>query len=170
MSATSTASAPRSDTELPPVVKEIVVALPPAEAFALFTAHVSKWWPATPYSCFQADCLRIEFEPRAGGVVTEIARDGRTAPWGTIVDWDPPHRFSMTWHPGSERAQATLLEVAFAPAAAGGSRIRLVHSGWMARGEQAPAVREGYDGGWVRVLQSYAEAAAAQAGGEGTTS
>ena len=166
MSATSTANASRTENALPPVVKEIVVALPPAEAFALFTAHVSKWWPAASYSCFQADFLRIEFEPRAGGVVTEFARDGRTAPWGTIVDWDPPHRFSMTWHPRSDVAQATFLEVAFAPAAAGGSSVRLVHSGWAARGEQAAAVREAYDGGWVGVLQLYA----AEASGQGRTS
>jgi len=165
MSASSAANSMESKPALPPVVKEIVVALPPRAAFDLFTAQVAQWWPMAQYSCFQADCRRIEFEPRAGGAVTEVASDGRTAPWGTIVVWDPPHRFSMTWHPSFDPAQATFLEVAFAPAAAGGSSVRLMHSGWEARGEKAAGMREGYDGGWVGVLQRFADRAAAVANG-----
>ena len=155
------------DAVLPSVVKEVVVALPPDDAFRLFTSQMSRWWPMATHSCFTTECQRIEIEQRPGGSVTEVARDGRRASWGAIVDWDPPRRFSMTWHPGNDAALATLVEVSFEPARAEACNVRLVHSGWHARGEGAAAVRDGYDHGWDTVLQRYAGSAARDSGPEG---
>jgi uncharacterized protein YndB with AHSA1/START domain len=144
---------------LAPVVKSLVVGLEPTAAFELFTTGLARWWPLATHSCAGAAARDVAIEPRVGGRVIEYANDGSTAPWGTVLAWEPPHRFEMTWHPQTDSAQATRLEVRFSAAHEGGCRIELVHDGWQARGDTAVAVRERYDGGWVAVLQRYATAA-----------
>ena len=145
--------------KLAPVIKSLVVALDPPAAFELFTAGLTRWWPLATYSCAGAVAREVTIEPRVGGRVIEYANDGSAAPWGTVLAWEPPNRFAMTWHPQTDPAQATRLEVRFSGADEGGCRVELAHDGWEARDEAAAAVRERYDGGWIAVLQRYAAAA-----------
>jgi uncharacterized protein YndB with AHSA1/START domain len=142
-----------------PVVKRLVVGLEPQAAFRLFTEELTRWWPLATYSCAGDDAVRVAIEPCVGGGVVEHARDGSTAPWGNVLAWEPPHRFAMSWHPQSDPAQATRVEVAFTAEGADACRIELVHSGWEARGSEAQFWRDRYDGGWVVVLKRYADAA-----------
>jgi uncharacterized protein YndB with AHSA1/START domain len=142
-----------------PVIKSLVVALDPPSAFELFTTGLARWWPLATHSCAGAAARDVTIEPRVGGRVVEHADDGSTAPWGTVLAWEPPHRFAMTWHPQADPVQATRLEVRFSAAHERGCRVELVHDGWQVRGDAAAAVRERYDGGWVEVLQRYAIAA-----------
>jgi uncharacterized protein YndB with AHSA1/START domain len=79
--------------------------------------------------------------------------------WGSLLEWNPPHAFAMTWHPGQPSEQATRVVVQFAAAAAGGTEVRLLHSGWEARGDRAIDARNSYDGGWQVVLAKYTERA-----------
>lgn len=152
-------SAVLPDTEsTAPVVKQMRLGLDPAAAFELFTAGMSRWWPLATHSCARAEARRVEVEPRVGGFVLEHAADGSSAPWGTVLAWEPPHRFAMSWHPGIDAARATRLEVEFRPDGEG-CAIRLVHGGWEARGDDGPALRQRYDGGWVTVLDRFAAAA-----------
>ncbi len=102
------------EASVPPVVKSIVVRLTPEQAFELFTAGLSRWWPLKTHSCAGVDALRVDIEPRVGGQVLEQARNGSQAAWGTVLVWDPPRRFAMTWHPAGDPAEATRLEVSFA--------------------------------------------------------
>lgn len=141
-----------------PVVRSVTVALEPIDAFELFTAQMRVWWPFRGHSCGGADSIDVRFEPRCGGAVTEVARDGRRWTWGTLTEWDPPRAFAMTWHPGLSSAQATRLRVTFAPCAEG-TEVRLHHDGWAARGAEAAAKRDQYDNGWPRTLAAFAEAA-----------
>jgi len=143
-----------------PLRKQITVALEPGAAFELFTMGMSRWWPMATHSCFEAQAQRIEIEPRAGGHVVEHATDGRRAEWGRVLDWEPPHRFAMTWHPANDASKATRLEVTFA-AHGPQTLVTLVHSGWEARGEEAPGIRGNYDKGWDATLARYAAAAGA---------
>lgn len=147
-----------SEGDMPPVVKSLRVALPPSAAFELFTRELARWWPLATHSCAGADAVDVVIEPHAGGRVTEHARDGRQAPWGTVLAWDPPRHFAMSWHPASDPAMATRVDVRFAAADGGGCRLELIHSGWEVRGGEGAAVRERYDDGWVKVLERYAQA------------
>jgi uncharacterized protein YndB with AHSA1/START domain len=142
----------------PPVVKRIAVRLAPDGAFDLFTREISRWWPLRTHSCAADDAVSVQIEPRVGGRIIEYARDGSTAPWGTVLAWEPPRRFAMTWHPMSDPAQATRVEVSFTSDAAGGCQVELVHSGWEARGVDADTWRTRYEGGWEGVLDCYLQA------------
>ena len=46
-----------------------------------------------------------------------------------------------------------------------GSKVDLVHSGWDARGAEAGAVRDRYEGGWNGVLAAFEAAARGGFGG-----
>lgn len=147
-------------SSLDPVVKRIEVALGVAEAFDLFTRQMKRWWPLATHACGEGGGEDVQFEERVGGRVLEAGRDGKTHVWGTLTAWDPPHHFAMTWHPTRPVEQATQLSVRFEALAGGGCALQLVHGGWEAAGEQAQALHDGYEGGWVGVLEGYAQAAA----------
>jgi hypothetical protein len=147
------------DKPVPPVRHQVQVRLAPGDAFALFTEQMSRWWPFRGHSCFDEGAVDVTFEPRVGGAVTEVARDGRRMPWGTLTDWSPPYGFAMRWFPGLHAAEATLLRVSFA-ASGGGTEVRIERSGWEARGADAATKRDQYDGGWPATLAAYASAAA----------
>jgi Activator of Hsp90 ATPase homolog 1-like protein len=144
---------------LPPVEHRVRVALAPADAFDLFTRQIARWWPFRGHSCYGDEAADVQFEPRAGGAVTEVARDGQRMAWGTLVEWSPPEGFAMRWFPGLDDADATLLRVRFS-AVDGGTEVSVHHSGWEARGEAAAAKRDQYDGGWPATLAAFAGCAA----------
>lgn len=138
---------------LAPVQHAVTVALAPEEAFDLFTRGIGRWWPFAGHSCSDQPGADVEFEPREGGAVTEIAPDGTRHPWGVLTAWQPPHRFAMRWHPAQPAERATALEVRFT-AVACGCRVAIEHGGFDVRGEP---VREQYHHGWALVLGCYAQ-------------
>jgi len=88
-----------------PVRQSVVVRCPLAETFALFTDGLDSWWPLHTHS-IAADTFEsrvsvesITLEKRVGGRVLERMSDGTEAPWGTILVWEPPTRFVMSWKP-----------------------------------------------------------------------
>ena len=97
-------------TALAAVEHRVQVALAPAEAFDLFTRQIARWWPFAGHSCFDAEARDVQFEPRVGGAVTELARDGRRMPWGTLTAWSPPGGFAMRWFPGLDESLAIDVE------------------------------------------------------------
>lgn len=129
--------------------------LTPEQAFALFTTGMQRWWPMASHSCSGDGAATLAFEPRLGGDVTEIAPGGARHVWGRVTDWDPPHRFAMSWHPGRDPSEATRLEVCFV-AIDGGCELRLCHDGWGARGGDAARMRDSYAKGWPAVLDGLA--------------
>jgi uncharacterized protein YndB with AHSA1/START domain len=138
---------------VPSIVKTVTVPLDRDRAFALFTAGIGTWWPLEPHSVGGATSQGVTLD--ADGAVETLA-DGTTTAWGEIVEWQPPARFVMTWHPGAEPgADQTQVAVTF-EAAAGGTLVRLEHSGWERVGA---AGRTGYDTGWDLVLGRYVTAA-----------
>jgi hypothetical protein len=142
---------------VPPVDHRVRVALQPDEAFTLFTQAMGAWWPFGGHSCSGDKGLDVQFEPRVGGAVTEVARDGRRFAWGTLSEWDPPHAFAMSWHPGLAKAVATHLRVTFL-ASDGGTEVHVLHGGWEARGDEAADKRDQYHSGWPHTLQAYVAA------------
>ena len=142
-----------------PVVKQVTVALDRQRAFALFTARVAEWWPLATHSVAGENALACAFEERVGGRLIETARDGTEHAWGTILEWDPPAGFAMTWHPGREASTGQHLEVTFA-ATERGTLVRLVHSGWERLADGGAAERDGYERGWDYVLGFFTRSAA----------
>jgi hypothetical protein len=140
--------------ELPPLVKRLHLRLPVAEAFAIFTREIGRWWPLGSHSCSLDRAARLELDGRVGGTINEHAPDGRVHCWGTLVVWEPPHRFAMTWHPGRDATEATHVEVRFEEEG-DGCTMQLIHAGWEARGAAAMRAREQYDQGWVKVLGEF---------------
>ena len=142
-----------------PIRKSVVVRRTPAEAFEIFTARLASWWPYTRFSIHQAETATCGIEPRVGGEVFELSKRGERATWGRILEWDPPRRFTMSWHPGQPSDTAQVVELRFTPVAEG-TRVDLEHRDWARRPDAAEA-RKNYDGGWATVFeQCYVEAIA----------
>ena len=137
--------------EIPPVVKEVQVACDPATAFDRFTRDIHLWWPIKSHSLGQDERTRVAFEPVPGGRLFERGADGLEHTWGSVSAWEPGARVAFSWHVGRAPETAQAVEVSFA-AHAGGTRVRLVHSGWQHLGERAAAAREEYNGGWELVF------------------
>jgi uncharacterized protein YndB with AHSA1/START domain len=146
-------------TSIEPVRKTVTVPAAPQRAFELFTAHIQEWWPLGTHSVGEQRAAGIAFGDGTGAAIIETLADGTTSTWGTITDWEPPHRVAFTWHPGTPPAEATRVEVTFTPDGPGRTVVRLVHSGWEHRPDGASA-RQGYDSGWEPVIGCFAERAA----------
>lgn len=146
-------------TRLDPVRKTVTVEAPLDHAFMVFTERMDDWWPLRTHSVHEelADYARLE--PRVGGNVFEVWREG-TEIWGEITVWEPPHRLVFTWHPGLAFAESTEVEVRFM-ARGDITIVELEHRGWEARGERAAEVRANYDQGWIETLERFARAASA---------
>ena len=123
-------------------------------AFELFTAHLGAWWPVGTHSVCGAQGS-VAFED---GVVVERL-GARHAVWGTVLSWDRPGGFSMTWHPGQGPERATEVSVAFEPDG-DGTLVTLTHTGWE-RLAEPEATREEYNSGWPHVLAGFGQLAEA---------
>jgi uncharacterized protein YndB with AHSA1/START domain/uncharacterized protein YciI len=141
-------NAPSTLHPIAPVRREVRVRCDADTAFELFTAHLGAWWPLGTHSVFGARGS-VAFED---GTVVE-RRGSDTAVWGTVLRWERPVGFAMTWHPGQGPERATEVAVAFE---ADGDRtlVTLTHSGWERLAEPG-AAREEYDSGWPHVLAGF---------------
>ena len=77
------------------VRKNVRVQAPIERAFSVFVEQMETWWPATHHigkTPFEA----IFVEPRVGGRWYERDAAGNLNDWGTVLAWDPPHRFIDT--------------------------------------------------------------------------
>jgi uncharacterized protein YciI len=134
---------------LPPIHRQIVVPAPAGQAFEVFTARIGEWWPVGRFSVF-GEGAAAAFRD---GELVETGPDGGTALWGTVLDWQPPRSFRMTWHPGRDASAASIVEVSFAPVGDAATLVTVTHSGW-----ESLDGRTEYQRGWPAVLASYAPA------------
>lgn len=141
-------------TPLPPIEKIVVVKLSVDEAFRLFTEGFNTWWPLRTHSVWEVDAETCVLEGKKGGRIYEVNNDGRQSDWGTILVWEPPHRFVMTWHPGNDPEIATEVEVQF-KAEDNETWVSLSHRNWEKRGDKAKEMRESYGPGWDFVLGEF---------------
>ena len=150
---------PGNLTSVEPIRKSVTVPAAPQRAFEVFTAHIQEWWPLGTHSVGGEHAVGVAFGVGVGATIVETLANGTTSVWGTVTEWEPPHRVAFTWHAGTPEAEATRVEVTFTQDRPGSTVVRLVHSGWECRPDGASA-REGYDPGWERVIGSFAETAA----------
>jgi uncharacterized protein YndB with AHSA1/START domain len=145
---------------LEPIRKVVTVRRTPSEAFEIFTARLATWWPLARYSIHEQDAVSCGIEPRVGGEVYEVAKDGTRARWGVVLAWEPPTRLVLSWHPGRSPETAQEVEVRFV-AVPEGTRVELEHRDWAKLGDRARQARANYEGGWAEVLdRRYVEACA----------
>lgn len=141
------------------VRKTIVIARPRDETFRVFTEELGSWWPIETHSIYEDTAGVAVFETREGGRLYERTSDGVEADWGFVTAWDPPHGFTVSWKPNLDPgAPRTEFTVRFAPIDESSTRLDLEHTGWEAFGDEAAAVRGGYETGWDVVLGRFADA------------
>ena len=125
------------------------VAVPPAEAFRIFTEEIELWWRRGPrFRSARGDSGLIALEPRLGGRVFEsytVDAQQQVIEIGRIQVWDPPRRLLFDWRARNfAPAERTEVEVVFEPTASG-TRVTVTHSGWAAIRQDHP-VRHGKTG------------------------
>ena len=74
--------------------------------------------------------------------------------WAEVLEWSPPTKLAISWHPGTPPADATVVEVEFL-ADDDGTRVVLTHHGWERLGDRAAEARGSYAEGWLSVLEGY---------------
>jgi hypothetical protein len=150
-----------------PVRKTIPVAAPQEIAFGVFTDGMTTWWPLDTHHVGRTAAVAAIVEPRAGGRWLERDVDGSEKRWGHVLVWEPPHRVVLSselgadWRP--DPRIKTEIEVRFFSEGARSTRVELEHRKLEAYGafaEELRAVFDAPDGGWARLLERYARAAA----------
>jgi len=149
------------------VRKSVTVNAPIAHVFRTFTERQNDWWPRA-HHIGKCEQFTATLEPRTGGRWFERGDDGSECVWGSVAVWDPPRRVVLIWQLDAEfeydPALTTEVEVSFSPQEDGSTRVELEHRGLENYGDRADEMREtfGRPGGWVGLLQMFADAAAAQ--------
>ena len=140
-----------------PVVKTVEVACTPSVAFDIFVNRIAKWWPLDRHAAsvkYGEAALAVKIEPRVGGAMYETMYNGERDAWGKVLEFEPGKKLAVSWHPGDNKTHPTRVDVDFEPAADGRTKVTLTHSGWEAWAEQADAMRDNYNGGWVVVFET----------------
>lgn len=137
------------------VRKTVSVGCAVEEAFRIFTADASSWWPVESHSIHQT-VSEIVFEPEVGGEVYEVSTSGERGHWATVLEWEPPSRLVLAWNILNAEAAPTEVEVRFLPDGEG-TRVELEHRGWERLTEAGEAKRSSYDTGWDFVLGRYVD-------------
>jgi len=143
-------------TSLPPLRRQVVVPAGPQVAFDVFTQQIGTWWPVDRHSVY-GEKATAEFRD---GRLIETSPDGEEAVWGTVLDWEPPWKLRITWHPGHSAERASEVEVSFSPVTDALTMVTLEHRGWERLTDPA-AARDEYRNGWPTVLGGYASTIAA---------
>ena len=149
-----------------PVRKSVIVRTRPERAFEIFTREIDTWWPRS-HHIGKSPMRRVEIEERAGGRCYTEQEDGTECDWGSVLVWDPPHRFVMAWQITHEwgyepsLAKSSEVEVSFTPAVGGGTQVDLVHRFFNRHGSGGDTMRAGVGApnGWTGILQLFAERA-----------
>ena len=128
---------------LPPINRQVVVPVPPPSAFDAFTSKIGTWWPVAGHSVHGPGAAPAFRD----GTLVEITPDGAEHLWGTVLDWEPPRSFRMTWHPGRPPSPNSVVQVTFAPVGDEATLVTVTHSGW-----ESLDARTDYRNGWPTVL------------------
>jgi uncharacterized protein YndB with AHSA1/START domain len=147
-----------------PVEQAVTVRSGVEHTFDVFVRRIADWWPTHSHSQGLERVVRVVFEEEVGGRVYEVRDDGSEATWGTVLAFERPRRFRITW---DNLPTGTEVEVTFRPLGPALTRVDLEHSGWerLSMDEVARTTRRGsYDTGWSMILGLFLQAAEAEAG------
>ncbi len=134
---------------------------PPEHAFTVWTERIAAWWPAD-HTASGEPSLEVVLEGRIGGRIFERTAAGVEHEWGEVTLWEPPRRFGYLWHLRRDRADATEVEIRFAPQGEA-TRIEIEHRGWERLGAEGREWRDRNLGGWTTLLPHFIRAAEGRA-------
>ena len=120
-----------------PIRQSVVVDCPIEDAFELFTAQLSEWWPLASHSLSSDRAESCVMEPWPGGRVYERTHAGEERDWGWVTRWDPPDGISFAWHPDGDFTGEVDIDFCVE---ADGTRVTLIHTGWERAGVEACAL------------------------------
>lgn len=153
---------PSSDSE---VRVEFVVDASAEKAYQVFTDGMNTWWNPD-HHIGSGTLAEIVVEPHVGGRMFGRETDGTECPWGTVLTWNPPHRFAFSWDIGlnwehePDPARASRVEVTFTPAGVDRTTVTLVHSDLERHGPGWESMRDSVASpdGWPDLADRYAKA------------
>ena len=154
-----------------PVRSTVVVDVPIAHAFEVFTSDMAAWWPAE-HHVLAGPLAEMVVEPRVGGRIVDRGVDGSECQWARVVAYEPPVRFAFTWDITvdwgieSDPDRCSEVEVRFEEEGPDRTRVTLEHRHLERHGDGWDGMRQSVADprGWDYVLASYAERIAAPAG------
>jgi uncharacterized protein YndB with AHSA1/START domain len=149
------------------VRKSITVQAPLERAFSVFTEGMASWWPPE-HHIIGVPLDRMAVELRPGGRCYDVGVDGSECDWGRVLAYEPPTRFVLAWHLGTDwafdpdPAHASEVEVLFTADGPNTTRVDLTHRHLERHGPGAEQIRTAVDSpdGWPKGLTRYAQAAA----------
>jgi uncharacterized protein YndB with AHSA1/START domain len=149
--------------DIEPVRKTVHVKAPITHAFEVFTAGLTRWWPANK-GISRKPIKKVLMEPRLGGRWLEIAEDGTETVVATIIQWDPPHRVVLVWQVNAEwkpdASMSSEVDVRFSADGPGATTVELLHHKFETMGTEAGAsMRKDVSGGWPGLMERFAAVA-----------
>ena len=143
-----------------PVRRRLVVKTSQSRAFTVFTADMSRWWPAT-HSILKSPLKEYIVEPRTGGRWYAVGEDGSTCDTGYVISWQPPQSLVLAWQTNAQWQYdpdlVTEVEVKFIAESADTTRVELEHRYLERMGEKAAEARIAVDSprGWSAITEAF---------------
>jgi uncharacterized protein YndB with AHSA1/START domain len=153
-----------TDSEIDrPVRQSITVRASVERAFRVFTAEFDSWWPRS-HHIGTSPMTKSVIEGRVGGRCYSEQENGDDCPWGSVLAWDPPHRFAIAWQINPQwqyepdLAKSSEVEVTFTSVGEKQTRVDLVHRHFSRHGAGGDTIRDGVGapGGWGTLLEAFA--------------
>ena len=150
------------------VTTSVVVDVPQARAFKVFTDEIGTWWDPDHHLLPEGTTLTaMVFEPRVGGHVYDVVSDGSECRWSRVLAYEPPERvvfswdINLQWEIETDLDRTSEVEVRFIAEAPDRTRVELEHRNLDRHGDGWEQMRAavGSDGGWPSGLRRYAAAA-----------
>jgi uncharacterized protein YndB with AHSA1/START domain len=144
------------------VKKSIIVNVPIAHAFEVFTRRFDLWWPKA-HHLGKVDMKEVVLEGREGGRWYEKGIDGSECEWGKVLAWSPPNRVAVSWNIDgnfvleTDPSRASRVDVTFHDEGGNKTRVELEHSE-LDRHSEWQKLKEGVGGpeGWPAILEMFA--------------
>ena len=149
------------------VTTSVVVDVPQARAFAVFTDEIGTWWDPDHHLLPEGTTLtKMIFEPRVGGHVYDVVSDGSECRWSRVLAYEPPERvvfswdINLQWEIETDLDRTSEVEVRFIAEAPDRTRVELEHRNLDRHGDGWEQMRAavGSDGGWPSGMNRYAAA------------
>lgn len=143
------------------VRQEVVVALPPEEAFWKF-ADLDRIKPRD-HNLLAVRIEQTVLEQHAGGDIYDRGVDGSVCRWGRVLVFDPPNTIAFTWDIGpdwqvtTDLGRTSEVEVTFVADGERRTRVTLTHRHIDRHGTGWESLRDGLEAeaGWPLYLARY---------------
>jgi uncharacterized protein YndB with AHSA1/START domain len=152
----------------------VLVAVPPEDAFRIFTEDIDQWWRGgMKFRTVGSSRTIIHLEPHLGGRLFEAIPSGsenKIVETGLVTVWSPPTRLVFEWRAVNfALSEKTEVEVLFA-ASPSGTLVTLTHRGWSRirpdhparHGQEVAAFLRGLGMWWGDLMASLRERAEAR--------